>query len=102
MAFQERRFPHLGKRPIAFAVVATLAPLMLASAGPAQAKSIPGTKGPTTWWALPRPTHSRLLAATTESRAAVAVIGSRAAVAAIGSRAGVAVIGSWAGRALIG
>jgi Ca2+-binding RTX toxin-like protein len=40
------QLPPLGKRPIAFVVVAALAFLMLASAGPAQAKLIVGTKGP--------------------------------------------------------
>lgn len=42
---QERQFLPLGKRSIALAVVAALALLMLASAGPAQAKRISGTKG---------------------------------------------------------
>ena len=46
MEFQKRQFPRLGKRPMAFVVVAVLASLMLASAGPAQAKRILGTKGP--------------------------------------------------------
>ena len=46
MELQERQFLCLWKRPIAFVVVAALASLMLASAGPAQAKRILGTKGP--------------------------------------------------------
>jgi hypothetical protein len=46
MEFQERQFLRPGKRPIAFVVVAALASLVLASAGPAQAKLIVGTKGP--------------------------------------------------------
>ena len=46
MEFQKRQFPRLGKRPIAFVVVAVAASLMLAWAGPAQAKRILGTKGP--------------------------------------------------------
>jgi hypothetical protein len=45
MQFQDRQFLRLGKRSIAFVVVAALASLMLASAGPAQAKRISGTKG---------------------------------------------------------
>ena len=40
------QLPPLGKRPIACLVVAALASLMLASAGPAQAKRMVGTKGP--------------------------------------------------------
>jgi RTX calcium-binding nonapeptide repeat (4 copies) len=43
--FQDRRFPRLGKRSIAFVVVAALASLMLASAGPARAKRMSGTEG---------------------------------------------------------
>jgi hypothetical protein len=43
--FQDRQFLRLGKRSIAFVVVAALASLMLASAGPAQAKRMSGTKG---------------------------------------------------------
>jgi Ca2+-binding RTX toxin-like protein len=46
MEFQGRQFLQLGKRPMAFVVVAALAALVLASAGPAQAKRIVGTKGP--------------------------------------------------------
>jgi Ca2+-binding RTX toxin-like protein len=46
MAFQQRHCLRLGKRPIALVVVAALASLMLASAGPAQAKRMLGTKGP--------------------------------------------------------
>ena len=46
MVFQERQLPRLGKRPMAFVVVAVAASLMLAWAGPAQAERIPGTKGP--------------------------------------------------------
>ena len=46
MEFHERQFLRLGKRPMAFVVVAALASLMLTSAGPAQAKRIRGTKGP--------------------------------------------------------
>ena len=46
MEFHERQFLRLGKRPVAFVVVAALASLLLASAGPAQAKRIRGTKGP--------------------------------------------------------
>ena len=45
MEFQEQQFLRLGKRAIAFVVVAALASLMLASAGPAQAKRILGTEG---------------------------------------------------------
>jgi hypothetical protein len=45
MEFQKRQFLRLGKRLIAFVVVAALASLMLASAGPAQAKRMLGTKG---------------------------------------------------------
>ena len=45
MEFQDRQFLRLGKRSIAFVVVAALASLMLASAGPAQAKRMSGTKG---------------------------------------------------------
>ena len=45
MEFQDRQFLRLGKRSIAFVVVAGLASLMLASAGPAQAKRMSGTKG---------------------------------------------------------
>ena len=44
MEFQDRQFLRLGKRSIAFVVVAALASLMLASAGPAQAKRMSGTK----------------------------------------------------------
>jgi RTX calcium-binding nonapeptide repeat (4 copies) len=44
MEFHHRQFVRLGKRSIAFLVVATLASLMLASAGPAQAKRMSGTK----------------------------------------------------------
>ena len=46
MEFQKRQFPRLEKRPIAFVVVAVAASLMLAWAGPAQAKRMLGTKGP--------------------------------------------------------
>ena len=46
MEFQKRQFLRLGKRPMAFVVVAVLASLMLAWAGPAQAKRMLGTKGP--------------------------------------------------------
>ena len=46
MEFIERQFLRLGKRPMAFLVVAALASLLLASTGPAQAKRIRGTKGP--------------------------------------------------------
>ena len=45
MEFQDRQSLRLGKRSIAFVVVAALASLMLASAGPAQAKRMSGTKG---------------------------------------------------------
>jgi RTX calcium-binding nonapeptide repeat (4 copies) len=48
MDFHERQFLQLGKRPVAFVVVACLASLMLASAGSAQAKRMLGTKGPDT------------------------------------------------------
>ena len=48
MEFQKRQFLRLGKRPIAFVVVAVAASLVLASAGPADAKRILGTKGPDT------------------------------------------------------
>jgi Ca2+-binding RTX toxin-like protein len=40
------QLPPLGKRPMAFVVVAALTSLMLASAGPAQARLMVGTKGP--------------------------------------------------------
>ena len=46
MEFHERQCHRLGKRPMAFVVVAALASLLLAWAGPAQAKRIRGTKGP--------------------------------------------------------
>ena len=46
MEFHERQFLRLGKGPLAFVVVAALASLMLASAGPAQAKRMRGTNGP--------------------------------------------------------
>ena len=46
MEFQRGQFVGLGKRPMGFVVVAVLAWLMLAWAGPAQAKRIVGTKGP--------------------------------------------------------
>ena len=46
MEFPDRQFLRLSKRTIAFVVVAALASLMLASAGPAQAKRMLGTKGP--------------------------------------------------------
>ena len=46
MEFQKRQFLRLGKRPMAFVVVAALASLILAWAEPAQAKRILGTKGP--------------------------------------------------------
>jgi hemolysin type calcium-binding protein len=45
MEFPDRQFLRLSKRTIAFVVVAGLASLMLASAGPAQAKRMLGTKG---------------------------------------------------------
>ena len=45
MELQDRQFPRLGKRSIAFVVLAALASLMLASAGPAQAKRTSGTNG---------------------------------------------------------
>ena len=45
MEFQDRQFLRIGKRSIAFVVVAALASLMLAAAGPAQAKRTSGTKG---------------------------------------------------------
>ena len=45
MEFQDRQFVRLGKRHIAFVVVAALAALMLASAGTAQAKLMSGTSG---------------------------------------------------------
>jgi hypothetical protein len=45
MEFQDRQFLRLGKPSIAFVVIAALASLMLASAGPAQAKRMSGTKG---------------------------------------------------------
>jgi hypothetical protein len=44
MEFQDRQFLRLGRRHIAFVVVA-VASLMLASAGAAQAKRMPGTAG---------------------------------------------------------
>ena len=46
MEFQKRQFLRMGKRAMAFVVVAVLASLMLASAGPAHAKRMLGTKGP--------------------------------------------------------
>jgi Ca2+-binding RTX toxin-like protein len=45
MDFPDRPFSRLSKRTIAFVVIAALASLMLASAGPAQAKRMLGTKG---------------------------------------------------------
>jgi Ca2+-binding RTX toxin-like protein len=45
MEFPDRQFLRLSKRTIAFVMVAALASLMLASAGPAQAKRMLGTKG---------------------------------------------------------
>src|SRR5918996_5807224 len=45
MEFQDRQFPRLGRRHMAFVVVAALAWLMLASAGAAQAKRMSGTPG---------------------------------------------------------
>jgi Ca2+-binding RTX toxin-like protein len=45
MEFPDRQFVRLSKRTIAFVVVAALASLTLASAGPAQAKRVLGTKG---------------------------------------------------------
>jgi Ca2+-binding RTX toxin-like protein len=45
MEFPDRQFVRLSKRTIAFVVVAPLSSLMLASAGPAQAKRVLGTKG---------------------------------------------------------
>jgi hypothetical protein len=45
MEFPDRQFLRLSKRTMAFVVVAALASLMLASAGPAQAKRMLGTKG---------------------------------------------------------
>ncbi len=46
MEFQKRQFQRLGKRPMAFAVCAAIATMMLAWAGPAQAKRMLGTPGP--------------------------------------------------------
>ena len=46
MEFQKRQFLRMGKRAMAFVVVAVLALLTLASAGPAHAKRMLGTKGP--------------------------------------------------------
>jgi hypothetical protein len=46
MDFQERQVLRLGKRPMAFVVVAVLSSLMLALTAPADAKRIRGTKGP--------------------------------------------------------
>ena len=46
MEFQKPQFLQIGKRAIAFVVVAVFASLMLASAGPAHAKRMLGTKGP--------------------------------------------------------
>ena len=43
MEFEKLQFPALGKRPMAFVVVAALASLTLTSAGPAQAKRMLGT-----------------------------------------------------------
>ena len=45
MEFQDRQSLRLGRRHIAFVVVAALASLMLASAGAAQAKRMSGTRG---------------------------------------------------------
>jgi hypothetical protein len=45
MVFQHRQFAGLGRRSITFVVVAALASLMLAAAGPAQAKRMSGTTG---------------------------------------------------------
>ena len=45
MELQDRQFLRLGRRSIAFVVVAALASLTLASAGPAQAKRVSGTNG---------------------------------------------------------
>jgi Ca2+-binding RTX toxin-like protein len=45
MEFQDRQFLRLSKRSIGFVVVAALTSLMLAPAGPAQAKRMSGTKG---------------------------------------------------------
>jgi hypothetical protein len=44
MELQDRQFPLWGRRSIAFAMVAALASLMLAGAGPAHAKRMSGTK----------------------------------------------------------
>ena len=63
----------MGKRII---VVALAVSLILALAGPAQAKRILGTKGPDRIAAPRRPTWSKVVGATTESRAAVAGIDS--------------------------
>jgi hypothetical protein len=46
MTFQERQCQGLGKRPIAFVVVAAVISLMLVSVAPAEAKRMLGTKGP--------------------------------------------------------
>jgi hypothetical protein len=46
MEFQTRQFLRLGKRPMAFVVVAALALLVLAWAAPAHAKRMLGTNGP--------------------------------------------------------
>ena len=46
MDVQKRHFLRLGKRLMAFVVVAVLASVMLAWAGPVEAKRILGTKGP--------------------------------------------------------
>ena len=48
MKFQKRQFLQLGKRPLAFVVVAFAASQMLAWAGPALAERMLGTKGPDT------------------------------------------------------
>jgi len=45
MEFQDRQFLRPGRRSVAFVVVAALASLMLASAGPAQAKRTSGSRG---------------------------------------------------------
>jgi hypothetical protein len=42
----ERQFLRLGRRPVTFGVVAALTSLLLASAAPAPAKRLRGTKGP--------------------------------------------------------
>ena len=76
MESHERQCLRLGKRPMAFVVVAALASLLLAWAGPAQAKRIRGTKGPDKIAGTAKADVIKFFAAMTGSRAAVAGIDS--------------------------